>query len=111
MIKVLVEEKGCSVRRACQVMQMGRSSYRYKVLENKIEGRLKKRIETLSRCYPRYGYRRITAVLQKAGWKINKKRVQRLMRIMGLQVKRKARKRRRVGVSTGVRRKAEYPNH
>ncbi len=111
MIQVLVEEKGCSVRRACQVMQFGRSSYRYKVLENKIEGRLKKRIETLSRRYPRYGYRRITAVLQKAGWKINKKRVQRLMRIMGLQVKQKARKRRRVGLSTGVRRKAEYPNH
>lgn len=33
------------------------------------------------------------------------------MRIMGLQVKQKARKRRRVGLSTGVRRKAEYPNH
>lgn len=33
---------------------------------------------------PLYGYRRITAVLREAGYMVNKKRVQRLMRIMGI---------------------------
>lgn len=67
-------------------------------------------MQAFGRRYPRYGYRRMTAVLQKEGWKVNKKRVQRLMRIVGIQVKQKAKKRRRLGLSTGIRRKAEYPN-
>jgi len=110
VVKAWVEEKRCSVRQACQVVRLGRSSYRYTATKNKLEERLTKRMQVFSRRYPRYGYRRMTAVLQKDGWKVNKKRVQRLMRIVGIQVKQKAKKRRRLGLSTGIRRKAEYPN-
>jgi len=44
--------------------------------------------------WPTYGYRRVTKQLQRKGWDLNKKRVQRLMREMGLlaRKKRKARK-------------------
>ena len=44
--------------------------------------------------WPTYGYRRITAQLHRQGWQVNHKRVQRLMRLMGLQAKIKRRKRR-----------------
>jgi putative transposase len=106
----LVAQQGCSERRACQVVKLGRSSYRYRERPDAFESRLRERIQSLCRRYPRYGYRRITVLMQKEGWKVNKKRIQRLMRILGLQVKQKARKRRRLGLSTGVRRRAEYPN-
>jgi transposase InsO family protein len=35
--------------------------------------------------YPTYGYRRLTALLKREGWTVNHKRIQRLMRQMGLQ--------------------------
>ncbi|QYU70842.1 tyrosine--tRNA ligase [Leptolyngbya sp. 15MV] len=35
--------------------------------------------------YPTYGYRRLTALLRRAGWTINHKRIQRMMVEMGLQ--------------------------
>jgi len=68
----------------------------------------------LSRENPRYGYRRVWALLQREGWEVNKTRVQRLWREQGLKVPKKQHKSRRlVGSSeNGVtKRRAEYPNH
>ena len=67
----------------------------------------------LSRRHPRYGYRRITALLRRKGWRVNRKRVYRLWRREGLKVPVKQRKRRRLGSSDNsvVRRKAEHINH
>ena len=45
-----------------------------------------KRLHELSAGNPRYGYRRITAVLRNEGWLVNRKRVQRLWRMHGLHV-------------------------
>lgn len=72
-----------------------------------------KRLWVLSREHPRYGYRRITAVLRREGWRVNRKRVQRLWRQEGLKVPRKQRKKRRLGNSDNgaVRRRAEHRNH
>lgn len=39
--------------------------------------------------HPRYGYRRIWALLRKAGWKVNRKRIYRLWRQEGLKVPQK----------------------
>jgi len=44
------------------------------------EERLVERIITLASQYGRYGYRRITALLQNEGWKVNHKRVERIWR-------------------------------
>jgi transposase InsO family protein len=61
------------------------------------EQRLVHRLWALSRAHPRFGYRRITAVLRHEGWRVNRKRVQRLWRQEGLKVPRKQRKKRRLG--------------
>ena len=63
--------------------------------------------------HPRYGYRRIWALLRKAGWQVNRKRIYRLWRQEGLKVPQKQHKKRRLGMSANscVRRKAEYVNH
>jgi putative transposase len=44
--------------------------------------------------FPCYGYRRVTAELRRRGWQINRKRIARMMKIMGLQAKKVVRKRR-----------------
>ena len=51
----------------------------------------------LSSQHPRYGYRRIWALLRNEGFKVNRKRVHRLWRREGLKVPQKQRKRRRLG--------------
>lgn len=67
----------------------------------------------LVRRHPRYGYRRIWALLRAEGWRVNRKRVYRLWRQEGLKVPKKQRKKRRVGhAGQGVaRRRAEHPDH
>jgi transposase InsO family protein len=63
--------------------------------------------------HPRFGYRRIWALLRHAGWKVNRKRVYRLWLQEGLKVPQKQRKRRRLGHSGNscVRRKSEHKDH
>jgi putative transposase len=67
----------------------------------------------LARERPRYGYRRVTALLRREGWSVNRKRVHRLWRQAGLKVPQVQRKRRRLGSSDNscTRRRSERPNH
>jgi transposase InsO family protein len=70
----------------------------------------------LSRENPRYGYRRVWALLRREGWPVNKKRVHRLWRQEGLKVPEKQRKKRRLlllGESENgcTRRRAEHKDH
>lgn len=69
----------------------------------------------LAREHPRYGYRRVWALLRGEGWEVNRKRVHRLWREAGLRVPQKAQKRSRIGGSVGengtVRLAPAYPNH
>jgi transposase InsO family protein len=70
----------------------------------------------LSRQNPRYGYRRVWALLGREGWKVNKKRVQRLWREAGLKVPPRGRERKRrrlTGTSENgcTRRCAEHVDH
>jgi len=71
------------------------------------------RMLELVRANPRFGYRRIWALLRREGWRVNRKRVWRLWRQQGLKVPRKKRKKRRLGHSGNscVRRRARYKNH
>ena len=63
--------------------------------------------------FGRYGYRRITALLQNAGWCINHKRVERIWKEEGLKVPQKQRKRGRLWLNDGsyVRLRPQYRNH
>jgi transposase InsO family protein len=68
------------------------------------------RIVALSRENPRYGYRRVWALLRREGWEVNKRLVLRLWREAGLKVPQTQHKRRRLGGGSknGVtRRRAE----
>ena len=60
------------------------------------------RIVRFSRKYPRYGYRRIRAMLEREGWKASRKLVQRIRRMEGLGVRGKPPRQRRQGTSTAV---------
>lgn len=102
-----------SERRACAVVEQHRSTQRYSAAERDDEKALVAEIVALSRAHPRYGYRRITALLRRKGWTVNRKRVQRIWREQGLRVLKKQHKRRRLGASANscVRRRAERKNH
>jgi putative transposase len=93
-----LREGGLSVRRACALLSVARSTLRY-------ESRLVKRdapvvavMHELAAQYPRYGYRRIQVFLARRGHVMSADRTHRLWRLHGLQVPRK-RPRRRVAVS------------
>jgi putative transposase len=102
-----------SERRACRALGVPRSSQRYVGTERGREEELLLRIRALAREHPRYGYRRIRALLQREGWSVNLKRVHRLWRREGLEVPQIQRRRRRLGPSENgcTRRRAERPDH
>jgi transposase InsO family protein len=102
-VKRVVEEGVCSERRACRYLGLHRSSCQYRAQEALEQTRkLVKRIVWLSRKYPRYGYRRIRALLMREGWKAGRKFVQRIRRQEGLGVKGRGPRRRRRGHSTAL---------
>jgi putative transposase len=90
-----------------------RSTQRYSGTGQERDKALLVRIRDLAREHPRYGSRRITALLRREGWPVNRKRVHRLWRREGLKVPQVQRKRRRLGHSENscTRRRAERPNH
>lgn len=79
-----------------------RASYRYQEKSSDEQTRLTKRVRELAARHPRYGYRRITALLRMEGWGVNRKRVQRIWRLEGLRAPVKQRKRRRLGSNDGA---------
>ena len=101
-----------SERRACRALGVPRSSQRYVGAERGREEELLLRIRALAREHPRYGYRRIRALLKREGWSINLKRVHRLWRREGLKVPQIQRKRRRLGQSENgcTRRRSGLPH-
>jgi putative transposase len=74
-----------SVRRQCALLGLARSGvYRPKPADNDADLVLMRRIDELFTKWPFYGSRRMTVTLRVEGWTVNRKRVQRLMRTMGL---------------------------
>ena len=78
-----------SERRACRVLGQSRRVQRYLPRVPDDEAVLTARIIELAKEYGRYGYRRITALLQREGWQVNSKRVARIWRQEGLKVPQK----------------------
>ena len=81
-----------SERQACKLLDLDRSSYRYESRPDR-NAELRQQLITLARQKPRYGYRRLWAVLARRGHKVNVKRVYRLYRQEHLAVRRLKRKR------------------
>jgi putative transposase len=74
---------GLSIAAMCRCAGLSRASF-YRFLErgeaSEQECRLRDVVERVALDWPAYGSRRITAHLQRQGWEVNRKRVQRIMR-------------------------------
>lgn len=104
---------GVSERWACQLLGQCRGTQRYTPIRRIDEDALTAAIVALASHYGRYGYRRITALLNQAGFKVGKDRVQRIWRREGLKVPHKQRPRGRLWLNDGscVRLRPEHINH
>ena len=95
-------------------MSQPRGTQRYRPTEREDEHRLTEAIIELAKQYGRYGYRRITALLQHAGWRVGKDRVERIWRREGLKVPKRHKPRgRRLWDNNGssVRLRPTHANH
>ena len=101
-----VEEGLGSAAQACRALGLARSTF-YRAGSRSAARQLAQRqIVELSLAHPRYGYRRITALLRRSGVCCNAKRVARIRREEGLQVRKRQRRMKRLGLSTCKRRRA-----
>ena len=112
-VKEVAHEGLCSRRSACRYLSLHWSSYCYraKAASDKMI-RMVQAIIRVSKKHPRYGYRRIRALLVREGWQVSRKFVQKVRRAEGLMVRPPKKKQRRLGQSTGkIPTTAKHPNH
>jgi putative transposase len=83
---------GLSERQACKLLGLDRTSYRYTPRPDR-NAELRGQLIALAKQKPRYGYRRLLALLERRGWHVNHKRLYRLYRQEHLAVRRLKRKR------------------
>jgi transposase InsO family protein len=109
-VTYLLNEYEVSERRACQAMQMNRTTYRYVGRQELVDERYQ-RVIALSGQYPYWGYRKIFSLMKDEGWSISRERVRLIRRREGLQVLRKRRKKKILGTTTQWVNRARYPGH
>jgi len=100
-------------RHGCRLLGQWRGTQRYLPTQRPDEDELTRAIVSLASEYGRYGYRRITALLRRAGWAVGKDRVERIWRRAGLKVPARQRPRGRLWLNDGscVRLRPERANH
>ena len=97
MVAYLCRHYPVSERQACRVLRLNRATHRYQSHRDP-RTVLRQRLRELSRARVRYGYRKLTVLLQREGWGIGKKLVYRLYREEGLTLHpRSLRRRKAVG--------------
>jgi putative transposase len=89
-----------SCARACRLAQFGRASW-YRRSRAKDQSALRMRIRDLAHARPRFGYQRIWVLLRREGWLVNRKRVRRLYRLDGLQLRMRVRRRKHIALHRG----------
>jgi len=82
-----------SERHACRLLELGRSTYRYRARKAERDAALRSRLKELAAKRMRFGYRRLTAMLVREGMPANHKRVYRLYREEGLAMRIRQRRR------------------
>jgi transposase InsO family protein len=82
----LCEHFRVSQRRVSRALDLARSGLRYAPVRSDLEAALTRRVEELAAQHPRFGYRRIWALLNREGWSVNKKAVGRIWRQSGLKL-------------------------
>jgi putative transposase len=114
MVLKISQKLAVSERRACKVLGQARATQRRGPSPPCDEEQLTDDIIALATRYGRYGYRRITALLNNEyGWRVNHKRVERIWRKEGLKVPKKQPKRSRLWLNDGscIRLRPEYKDH
>ena len=102
----------CSGRRACCILRLARATLWYRAGQRSDrQQQMVARLHALSEAHPRYGYRRMAALLRQEGWAVGKRQIQRLRRVEGLRVSPTKRKIARRGRSTGLPTKATHRGH
>ena len=112
-MRAVRERLGVSERRACRVLGQHRSVQRHLAQPRLDEDIVTAAIVALARRFGRYGYKPVTAILNRLGWQINHKRVERIWRREGLKRPKKQPKRGRLWLNDGscIRLRPEHPNH
>ena len=98
-----------SERRSCQLMGLNRKSHRYRH-RRKPDQKLIKRIRQLALKHPRFGYRRIWAVINRDGVQVNLKKVYRLWKLENLSLPKKRPHKKRAKPTLGIMPQAERAN-
>jgi transposase InsO family protein len=98
------------------VVGQHRSTNRYRRAEPEYELKLLARMNELASAHPRYGYRRVWALLRSEGWRVNRTRIERLWRLEGHRAplrRRRASGKRAEGTADNAvwNRPAAGPNH
>jgi putative transposase len=88
------------IRRACGLAQFSRTAW-YRRSQARDQTALRLRIRELAHARPRFGYWRIWVLLRREGWTVNHKRVRRLYRLEGLQLRMRVRRRKHIALHRG----------
>jgi putative transposase len=86
--------------RACRLARFSRAGF-YRKSTAKDQAALRLRIREIAHARPRFGYQRIHVMLRREGWPVNKKRVRRLYRLDGLQLRTRIRRRKHMCLHRG----------
>ena len=89
-----------STVRACRLARLQRASWYYRS-RARDQSALRMRIRDIAQARPRFGYQRIHIRLRREGWHVNRKRIHRLYRLDGLQVRMRVRRRKRMSLHRG----------
>jgi putative transposase len=92
-----LQTRGTSLRRACRVVGLSTATWRYQRRPNETNTTVLARLQAHAAVRARFGYRRLHILLAREGLVVNHKRVHRVYREAGLQVRRRRRKRRTRG--------------
>ncbi len=97
-----------SVRRASKLAQFSRAVW-YRPSQARAQTALRNRIREIAAARPRFGYLRIHVMLRREGWHVNRKRVRRLYRLDGLQLRMRVRRRKHMCLIRATPPKADGP--
>jgi len=106
---VFLRTKEVSERRSCKLILLARSTCRY-TIKRESDEEFENQVKELAFANPRYGYRRVHALLRRRGQTVNRKRVVRVWRKFGLQVPRSKQKRKRLQQGQPLTPTATRPN-
>ena len=106
---VFLKTREVSERRSCQLILLARSTCQYRTRREPDE-KFEIEVKELAFAHPRYGYRRVHALLNRSGQKANRKRVVRVWQKFGLQVPHSKKIRKRVREAQPAMPQAVGPN-